>query len=129
MRQANPIIAQLKQHNEEITKRFRALSCIHSAVSNSIFTRIMACENTKDVWDKLQEELHGSHRNREMQALNLLRELKVLKMKDNESIKEYSDKVMKVVNQLRLLWENLHEKRSMNKVLVSLPKEFKAKTS
>ncbi|EOY18956.1 Uncharacterized protein TCM_043476 [Theobroma cacao] len=87
------------------------------AVSNSIFTRIMACENTKDVWDKLQEELHGSHRNREMQALNLLRELKVLKMKDNESIKEYSDKVMKVVNQLRLLWENLHEKRSMNKVL------------
>ncbi|WRX12923.1 Reverse transcriptase [Theobroma cacao] len=79
---------------------------------------IMACENTKDVWDKLQEEPHGSHRNREMQALNLLRELKVLKMKDNESIKEYSDKVMKVVNQLRLLWENLHEKRNMNKVLI-----------
>ncbi|EOY13034.1 Uncharacterized protein TCM_031541 [Theobroma cacao] len=86
-RHANPTMAQLKQHSEEVAKRYKALSCIHSAISDSIFTRIMACENPKDAWDKLQEEFHGSDRTRQMQVLNLLREFEVLKMKDSETIR------------------------------------------
>ncbi|KAF2306060.1 hypothetical protein GH714_010708 [Hevea brasiliensis] len=38
----NPTLAQIKQHSEECAKKFKALPCIHSAVSNVIFTRILA---------------------------------------------------------------------------------------
>ncbi|EOY33038.1 Uncharacterized protein TCM_041046 [Theobroma cacao] len=57
-RQANPTIAQMKQYNEEVAKRFKALSCIHSAVTDAIFVRIMACESAKEAWDKIKEEFH-----------------------------------------------------------------------
>ena len=59
-----------------------------------------------------------------MQILNLRREFESLKMKDSETIKEFSDKLMKVVNQIRLLGEELNDKRVVEKVLVSLPEKF-----
>ncbi|EOY20979.1 Uncharacterized protein TCM_012294 [Theobroma cacao] len=79
--------------------------------------------------DRLKDEFHGSERTRQMQALNLHREFEILRMKEDKTIKEYSDKIMKLVNQLRLLGEDLSEKRIVNKVLVSLSEKFEAKIS
>ena len=55
-----------------------------------------------------------------MQILNLRREFEILKMKDCETIKEYIDKLMRVINQNRMFSENLIETRVMEKVLVSV---------
>ncbi|EOY03795.1 Uncharacterized protein TCM_018982 [Theobroma cacao] len=129
MRQSNPIIALLKQHSEEITKRYKALSCIHSAIFDSIFTHLMNCEFAKKAWDKLKVEFHGSDRTRQIQVLNLLREFEVWKIKNEESVTDYLEKVLKVVNQLRLLGKNLLERRIVNKFFVSLPEKFEAKIS
>ncbi|XP_017974472.1 PREDICTED: uncharacterized protein LOC108661553 [Theobroma cacao] len=127
--QANPTIAQLKQHSEDVAKRFKVLSCIHSTISDSIFTRIMACESPKEAWDKLKEDFQGSDRMWQIQILNLLKEFDILKMREDESIKKYSDKILKLVNQLRLTREDLLEKRIVNKVFVSLLEKFEAKIS
>ena len=59
---ANPTIAQIKQHEEEVAKKDNALTCIYSALSDEIFTTIMDCETTKQAWDKLKEEFDGSER-------------------------------------------------------------------
>ena len=50
-------------------------------------------------------------------------------MKEAENIKAYIDRVMKVVNQIRLMREELPEKRIIEKVMVTLPKRFEAKIS
>ena len=50
-------------------------------------------------------------------------------MKDSETIKEFSNKLMKVVNQIRLLGEELNNKRVVEKVLVSFPEKFESKIS
>ncbi|TYH07113.1 hypothetical protein ES288_A08G207200v1 [Gossypium darwinii] len=42
---ANPTIAQIKEHSEE---KYKALSCIHSSVTDVIFTRIMTCETANE---------------------------------------------------------------------------------
>ncbi|KAF2291395.1 hypothetical protein GH714_023618 [Hevea brasiliensis] len=52
----NPTLAQIKQHSEERAKKFKAPFCIHFAVSDVIFTKILACGSAKEVWDKLKEE-------------------------------------------------------------------------
>ncbi|XP_022854959.1 uncharacterized protein LOC111376239 [Olea europaea var. sylvestris] len=126
---ASPTIAQLKQHSEEVAKKFKALSCILFVVSDAIFTRIMTCETAKDDWDRLQEEFRGNSRTRQMQVLNLRKEYETLKMKDSESVKEYSDRLMKVVNQIRLLGDDLPDRRVVEKVLISLLEKFEAKIS
>ncbi|KAL4340682.1 hypothetical protein GQ457_08G019310 [Hibiscus cannabinus] len=125
----NPTVAQMKHHAEECAKKFKALSIIHVAVTETIFTRIMACETGKEAWDRLRDEFQGSEKTKQMQVLNLRREYEMLRMKESESVKEYADRLMKIVNQIRLFGEDLPEKRVVEKVLVSLPEKFEAKIS
>ena len=126
---ANPTIAQMAQHSEECAKRYKAMSCIQSAITDTIFTKIMACETAKEAWDKLKEEFQGSDKTRQMQVINLRMEFEVLKMEEEETVKQYTDRLMKVVNQIKLLGEELTDKRIVEKVLVSLPTKFESKIS
>ena len=50
-------------------------------------------------------------------------------MKDSEVLKEFTDRLLKVVNQIRILGEDLSDKRVVEKVLISLPERFEAKIS
>ncbi|KAH6770772.1 hypothetical protein C2S52_015575, partial [Perilla frutescens var. hirtella] len=125
----NPTINQLKVYEEKVSRKFRALSTLHAAVDETIFTRIMDCGSAKEVWDKLQTEFQGNEKTKKMQVFNLRKEFELLKMKETENIKEYIDKVMKVVNQIRLLGEELPEKRIVEKVMVTLPERFESKIS
>ncbi|XP_017976517.1 PREDICTED: uncharacterized protein LOC108662012 [Theobroma cacao] len=122
----NATLAQIKQHNEEVIKRYRVLTCMHGAISDAVFTRIMGAKSAKEAWDKLKEEFQGSERTKQMQVMNLLREFETLRMRDTENVKDYINKIMRVVNQVRLLGENLSESRVVQKVLVSLSKKIES---
>lgn len=124
---ANPTIAQIKFFNEEKAKGYKALTCIHNAVSEEIFTRIMVCGTAKEAWDKLKAEFQGDEKSKRMQILNLKRQFKGLKMKDSDTIKEFSSNVSKIVNQMTLLGEEVQESRVVEKVLASLPEKFENK--
>ncbi|KAG8485839.1 hypothetical protein CXB51_019238 [Gossypium anomalum] len=126
---ANPTVAQIRQHADERTKRHKAMSCIQNCVSDVIFTRIMACETPKQAWDKLKEEFQGTERTRQQQLLNLRRDFENLKMKEEETVKQYSDRIMAVVNSIRLLGEQFSEARIVEKVLSTLPERYEAKIS
>ena len=71
----------------------------------------------------------GSDKTRRIQILNLKREFEVLRMKDNETIKVYADRLMEVVDKIRLHGEELSDQRVVEKVLVSLPERFESKIS
>jgi len=63
-----------------------------------------------------------------MQVLNLRREFEMLRLKENETTKEYFDRLLLVVNKIRLL-KDLPDKRVVEKVLVSLLERFESKIS
>ncbi len=44
----NPTLSQIKIHNEERARKYKAKTCIESSVSETIFIKIMACENTRE---------------------------------------------------------------------------------
>ena len=77
----NPTLAQIKKYEEDLAKKPKALTYINAAVSELIFTIIMAYESPKEAWDKLKEEFQCSDKTRQMQVINLRREFRVLKMK------------------------------------------------
>lgn len=83
----------------------------------------------KEDWDGIKEEFQGSEKTEQMQILNLRREFEVLRMNDSGSMNDFMDRVMKVVNRVRLLGEELTDKRVVEKLLISLPERFKAKLS
>ncbi|KAH1072745.1 hypothetical protein J1N35_025073 [Gossypium stocksii] len=55
-----------------------------------------------------------------MKVLNLIREFERLQMKEFESIKEYSNKLVDIANKVRVLWTKLFDSRLVQKVLVSV---------
>ncbi|XP_017618165.1 uncharacterized protein LOC108462769 [Gossypium arboreum] len=125
----NPIVAQIRQYTDERTKRHKVMSCIQNCVSDVIFTRIMACETPKQAWDKLKEEFQGTERTRQQQLLNLRRDFENLKIKEEETVKQYSDRIMAIVNSIRLLGEQFSEARIVEKVFSTLLERYEAKIS
>ncbi|XP_007014181.2 PREDICTED: uncharacterized protein LOC18589236 [Theobroma cacao] len=125
----NASAAQIKQYHEETTKRYRALSFIHGVVTEPIFSRIMACKSAKEAWEKLKVAFQGSDRTRHQQVMNLMREFEALKMKDTDSVKDYINKVEKIVHQVTILGRKSPEDRVVEKVIISLPERFESKIS
>ncbi|KAL4385320.1 hypothetical protein GQ457_15G022950 [Hibiscus cannabinus] len=126
---ANPTLAQMRQHSEKCAKKHKAMSCIQNGVSDVIFTRIMACATPKQAWDKLKEEFMGTEKTMQQQLLNLRRDFENLKMKESETVKQYSDKIMAIVNNIRLLGDEFSEKKIVEKVITTLPEKYESKIS
>jgi hypothetical protein len=126
---ANPTIAQMKAHEEEKLKKDKTITCLHSGLADHIFTKIMDLETPKQVWDKLQGEFEDSSRVKIVRLLALKREFELMKMKDNESIKDYSSRLMDIVNQMRLLGKAFTDHKVVEKIMVSVPQKFEAKIS
>jgi hypothetical protein len=107
----NPTMAQLKYHKEKKTRKAKAKSCLFAGVSQTVFTRIMTLKTAKAIWDYLKEEYAWDGRTRGMQVLNLMREFELQKMKESETIKDYSNKLLSIANKVRLLGTQFADSR------------------
>ncbi|MCI49166.1 hypothetical protein A2U01_0070409, partial [Trifolium medium] len=54
-------------------------------------------------------------------VLNLIREFEMQRMKESETIKEYSDKLLSIINNVRLLGTEFSVTRIVQKILVTVP--------
>ncbi|KAK9750384.1 hypothetical protein RND81_02G192600 [Saponaria officinalis] len=50
----NTTLLQIKKYDENRAKTPKALSCIHSAVSEEVFLVIMSCKSPKEAWEMLK---------------------------------------------------------------------------
>ena len=109
---------------ENEIKDAKTLAHIHYALVDSISPRIIRVSTAKEGWAVLQEEFQETAQVRLIKLNNLRREFENLKMKDGESVKDYSSKVMEVVNQMKIYGDTILDQRIVQKVLVSLTKDF-----
>jgi len=56
----------MRNYNDKVIRRAKAKTCIHSVVSDIVFTKIMSCETAKEAWNTLQETFQGNERTRQM---------------------------------------------------------------
>ncbi|XP_047260054.1 uncharacterized protein LOC124892918, partial [Capsicum annuum] len=61
-----------------------------------------------------------------MQVLNLVREFELQRMKESETIKEHSDRLLNLANHIRLLGSTFIDSRIVEKILVTVPERFEA---
>ncbi|XP_015165534.1 uncharacterized protein [Solanum tuberosum] len=125
----NPTVAQMKIYEDAKSRKPKALTCLHSTLSDVIFTRIMACETPKEVWEKLKKEFDGSDRVKTIKLLTLKREFEILRMKEGDIVKEYSAKLVEIVNKVRLFGETFLDSKVVEKMMISLPARFESKIS
>ena len=125
----NPTLQQYREHDKIVSKNYKALTCLHSALSEEVFTKIVACETAAEIWNKLKEEYQGSDKTKRMEISTLKREFEFLRMKESENIQEYAGRVMAIVSKIRLLGEVVEEKRIVEKISLTLPERYESKIS
>ena len=123
---ANPTMAQIKNQKERKARKSKAKATLFAVVSQDIFTRIMTIKSTFEVWNFLKDEYEGDERIKGMQAMNLIREFEMQKMKESETIKEYANKLLSIANKVRLLGSEFSDSRIVQKILVTAPEKFEA---
>ncbi|XP_074265931.1 uncharacterized protein LOC141588385 [Silene latifolia] len=116
--------AQLKKINENELKDAKALSYILNAVTEVIFPRIMRATTAKEAWDSLQQEFQGDIKIRTIRLNTLRKDFENMKMKDDEDIKDYTSRLMEVVNQMKMYGEDITDIRIVQKILGTLTKRF-----
>ncbi|XP_016555666.2 uncharacterized protein LOC107855189 [Capsicum annuum] len=92
----NPTIAQIKNHKDKKTRKSKAKA-------------------SKDIWDYLKLEYEGDERISGMQVLNLIRDFEMQKMKETETIKDYSERLLNIANRVRLLGSVFNDYRIVEK--------------
>ena len=107
----NPTMAQMKAHKEKKTRKAKAKSCLFAGVSQMIMTRIMTLKSPKEIWEYLKAEYEGNEKIRGMKVLNLIREFEMQRMKESETIKEYSNKLLGIANKIKLLGKEFSDSR------------------
>lgn len=121
----NPTMTQMKIHKEKKTRKSKVKACLFSAVLSSIITRIMNLESAKDIWDYLKSEYQCSQRTK----INLIREFEMQRMKETENIKDYADKLLNIVNKVKLLGKDFPDERIVQKILVTVPEKYESRIS
>ncbi|RZB59731.1 hypothetical protein D0Y65_042797 [Glycine soja] len=105
LRMNNQYLVDIKAYEEERLKKDKVITCLHSQLAYHIFTKTMDWETPTQVWDKIQDEFEGSNRVKFVRLLTLKKEFELMKMKDNESVKDDFGILVDVVNQMWLLGE------------------------
>jgi len=121
----NLTVAQIKAHKDKKTRKTKAKSCLFAGVSQMIMTRIMTLKSPKEIWEYLKEKYEGNEKNRGMKVvLNLIRKFEMQRMKESETIKEYSNKLLGIANKIKLLGKEFPDSRLVEKILVTVPERY-----
>ncbi|KAK3000462.1 hypothetical protein RJ639_021063 [Escallonia herrerae] len=115
---------QKKKLDEKRQKDASALSLIQRNVTDPIFPRIMRVESAKEAWETLRNEFQGDHKVRAIKLQSLRKDLENMKMKEDESLKDYSSRFLELINQMTTHDEDISDRRIVEKTLISLPEKF-----
>ncbi|KAK3007967.1 hypothetical protein RJ639_014055 [Escallonia herrerae] len=115
---------QKKKLDEKRQKDASALSLIQRNVTDPIFPRIMRVESAKEAWETLRNEFQGDHKVRAIKLQSLRKDLENMKMKEDESLKDYSSRFLELINQMKTHGEDISDRRIVEKTLISLPEKF-----
>ncbi|XP_051142866.1 uncharacterized protein LOC127259530 [Andrographis paniculata] len=88
----------------------------------------MTLKSAYEVWEFFKE-YEGDERIKGMKVMNLLREFELQRMKESETVKEYSDRLLVIANKVRLLGSQLSDSRIVQKIIVTVPERFEATIS
>lgn len=115
---------QLNELKENRKRDKKALFFIFQAVDEIVFERISSVTSAKQVWDTLHQVYKGEDKVKMVRLQTLRSEFDNLRMKDSESVEDYFNRVISLVNKLRVNGEKLEDQRVVEKILRSLTRKY-----
>ncbi|CAN6697091.1 unnamed protein product [Malus baccata var. baccata] len=79
---------------------------------------------SKGAWDILHQEFHGDKQVKSIKLQGLRHDFKYTRMRDDETLFVYLTRFLELLNQMKSYGEDLPRERLVQKLLISLTKEF-----
>jgi hypothetical protein len=121
-----PIEAEDKKKFWEHAK---ALNTLQVELSKKILAKVLNRKNAKQLWDKLETIYAGDSKVKRAKLHTLKVQYEGLKMKDEENISEYFERVDNIVNAIRGLGVEVSDNELVEKILRTLPMLYNPKVS
>ncbi|GAV79368.1 UBN2 domain-containing protein, partial [Cephalotus follicularis] len=102
----------------------KALFFIFQAVDEVIFERISSANLAKEAWDTLYAAYKGEDKIKLVRLQTLRCEFDYLRMKDSELVEEFFNRVINLVNQMKVNGEAMENQKIVEKILRSLTQKF-----
>ena len=90
------------------------------ASSKSEYDKIISCDSTKEIWDRLQVLYEGTDQVKETKINMLIHQYEMFKMLEHENIDEMTARFMHIINQLKALGKRYSNAKMVRKTLKSL---------
>lgn len=97
---------------------------IRQALDNSVLGKIKPAIIAKQAWDIPNIACQGTSKVKIVKLQALRREFENLQMKDSDSVEQFSNCVMNVVNQIRMNGDEIIDQKVVEKILRSFPPKF-----
>ncbi|XP_059075388.1 uncharacterized protein LOC131875319 [Cryptomeria japonica] len=124
--QVPPTNLDVKREHENNAK---AKNTILSDMSDTEFVKVMQYTSIKETWDKLQSIYEGDAKVKEAKLQNFRAQFENMKMKDEEKIANYPQRVDDIVSAIIGLEEVFKDEVTIKKVLRSLTTRYDTKVS
>ncbi|XP_058771038.1 uncharacterized protein LOC131644531 [Vicia villosa] len=107
----------------------KALNALFNGIDKNIFRLVHQCELAKDVWDTLKTTHEGTSKVKMSRLQLLTTKFENLRMRDDESIKDFHMNILDIANTSGALGEKMSDEKLVRKILRSLPKRFDMKVT
>jgi len=114
---------------EQALANSRALNATLNGVDKNMFRMIKQCNVAKDAWETLKIAHEGTIKIKSSKIQVLTTKFENLKMKEDETIRDYYMNVLDIANSFDSLGEKLSNEKLIRKILRSLPKRFDMKVT
>ncbi|XP_076886355.1 uncharacterized protein LOC143536191 [Bidens hawaiensis] len=108
----------------DVTKSKQAIAFLFQTIPEEIVMQIGNSTDPKQVWDALKTRYLGVDRVRSARLATLKRELESLRMKEGESVDDFTTKLTSLASKARSLGYDLEEVDLVKRLLDSMPKSF-----
>lgn len=114
---------EIKAHENNVKARVAIISFL----SDSIFAKVMGLKSAKQIWEKLSIMYEGDLKMKQAKLTNINHKFENLRMSNDENIERYLPQVNEILSAIRGIGGTLEESEFVRKVLLTLPKCYKAK--
>ncbi len=104
----------------------KAMHEIVRGLSDSGLVRVILCVSAKEMWDKLENIYVGDDEVKEIKLARQRKQFYKVKMKDDEKIAAFLNRVYEIVNTMRFLGGTIEDNEIVQNVLNSLPSRFRS---
>lgn len=108
----------------EAKKNLMARAFVFQTLLEDILLQVAKHKDAKDVWEALRVRYLGAERVQKARLQTLRTELEMLKMKEGDTIDEFSRKLSEIASKFKSLGSSLEDEILVIKLLNLVPKKF-----